>query len=112
MPAAANLAIALFAVTGFAPEGQITRNRGALPGDALVLTKPLGIGITVSAGRADSLAAEGVGRHVVLCALLRPFDDAVDRLREHIARTPRRRARPHQASAGASGWILFECSLV
>jgi selenide,water dikinase len=49
------------AVTGFAPEAQITRNMGALPGDALVLTKPLGIGVTVSAGRADSLAAEGMG---------------------------------------------------
>jgi selenide, water dikinase len=50
------------AVTGFAPEAQITRNMGALPGDALVLTKPLGIGVTVSAGRVDSLAAEGMGR--------------------------------------------------
>ncbi len=50
------------AVTGFAPEAQITRNMGALAGDALVLTKPLGIGVTVSAGRADSLAAEGMGR--------------------------------------------------
>ena len=50
------------AVTGFAPEAQITRNMGALPGDALVLTKPLGIGVTVSAGRADTLAAEGIGR--------------------------------------------------
>jgi selenide,water dikinase len=50
------------AVTGFAPEAQITRNMGARPGDALVLTKPLGIGVTVSAGRADSLAAEGMGR--------------------------------------------------
>ncbi len=49
-------------VTGLAPEAKITRNVGARPGDALVLTKPLGVGITVSAGRADSLAAEGVGR--------------------------------------------------
>ena len=50
------------AVTGFAPEAQITRNMGARPGDALVLTKPLGIGVIVSAGRADTLAAEGMGR--------------------------------------------------
>ncbi len=50
------------AVTGLAPEDRITRNLGARPGDALVLTKPLGIGVTVSAGRADTLAAEGVGR--------------------------------------------------
>jgi selenide,water dikinase len=48
------------AVTGVAEESRITRNAGARPGDALVLTKPLGIGITVCAGRADSAAAEGV----------------------------------------------------
>jgi selenide,water dikinase len=48
------------AVTGTANEADRTRNSGARPGDALVLTKPLGIGVTVSAGRADSIAAEGV----------------------------------------------------
>jgi len=48
------------AVTGTAKETELTRNSGALPGDALVLTKPLGVGVTVSAGRADSIAAEGV----------------------------------------------------
>jgi selenide,water dikinase len=48
------------AVTGTARESELTRNSGARPGDALVLTKPLGIGVTVSAGRADSIAAEGV----------------------------------------------------
>ena len=48
------------AVTGMAEEGRVTRNSGARAGDALVLTKPLGIGVTVSAGRADTLAAEGV----------------------------------------------------
>jgi selenide,water dikinase len=48
------------AVTGFASEDTLTRNAGARPGDALVLTKPLGIGVTVSAGRVDSIAAEGV----------------------------------------------------
>jgi selenide,water dikinase len=48
------------AVTGMAKESELTRNSGARPGDALVLTKPLGIGVTVSAGRVDSIAAEGV----------------------------------------------------
>lgn len=48
------------AVTGMVEEARVTRNAGARPGDALVLTKPLGIGITVSAGRADTLAAEGI----------------------------------------------------
>jgi selenide,water dikinase len=41
-------------VTGVVDEARITRNRGARPGDALVLTKPLGIGITVRAARADT----------------------------------------------------------
>ena len=49
-------------VTGLADESRITRNAGARPGDALVLTKPLGIGVTVCAGRADALAAEGATR--------------------------------------------------
>jgi selenide, water dikinase len=47
-------------VTGVVEESKVTRNAGARPGDALVLTKPLGIGITVCAGRADSAASGGV----------------------------------------------------
>lgn len=38
-----------FAVTGIAPTGRIVTNSGANPGDALVLTKPLGIGIITTA---------------------------------------------------------------
>jgi selenide,water dikinase len=48
------------AVTGVVEEALLTRNAGARPGDALVLTKPLGIGVTICAGRADTLAAESV----------------------------------------------------
>jgi selenide,water dikinase len=44
-------------VTGVVDEAKVTRNAGAKPGDALVLTKPLGIGITIRAGRVDSAAA-------------------------------------------------------
>jgi selenide,water dikinase len=47
-------------VTGVVDETKVTRNAGARPGDALVLSKPLGIGITIRAGREDSAAAEGV----------------------------------------------------
>jgi len=47
-------------VTGVVEESKVTRNAGARPGDALVLTKPLGIGLTVCAGRADSAASGGV----------------------------------------------------
>jgi selenide,water dikinase len=48
------------AVTGTVAESRVVRNAGARPGDALVLSKPLGIGVTVCAGRADTAAAEGV----------------------------------------------------
>jgi selenide,water dikinase len=49
-------------VTGLAAESRVSTNAGAKPGDALVLTKPLGVGVTVCAGRADAIAADGVGR--------------------------------------------------
>ena len=45
------------AVTGTVAESRVIRNAGARPGDCLVLTKPLGIGLTVRAGRADTAAA-------------------------------------------------------
>jgi selenide,water dikinase len=48
------------AVTGVVAEDRVTRNAGANPGDAFVLTKPLGIGVTICAGRADTLAAESL----------------------------------------------------
>jgi selenide, water dikinase len=37
------------AVTGFVESDRVVRNRGARPGDVLVLTKPLGLGILVTA---------------------------------------------------------------
>lgn len=42
-------------VIGFAEPGQITTNRGAEPGDVLVLTKPLGVGVITSALKAGRL---------------------------------------------------------
>jgi selenide,water dikinase len=48
-------------VTGVVEESKVTRNAGARPGDALVLTKPLGMGVTIRAGRVDSAAAGGGG---------------------------------------------------
>lgn len=44
-------------VTGVVDEAKVTRNGGARAGDALVLTKPLGIGVTIRAGRVDTAAA-------------------------------------------------------
>jgi selenide, water dikinase len=88
------------AVTGTARESELTRNSGARPGDALVLTKPLGIGVTVSAGRVDSIAAEGITgllkRRVlsdgaledasrVMAALNRPAVEAMEGFEIHAA---------------------------
>jgi selenide,water dikinase len=42
-------------VIGFANPGSITTNRGAVPGDALILTKPLGVGVITSALKAGRL---------------------------------------------------------
>ena len=88
------------AVTGLAAESKITRNMGALPGDALVLTKPLGVGVIVSAGRADAIADEGVARFfrrsllsdgaleeavAVMEALNRPAAEAMEGFPVHAA---------------------------
>jgi selenide, water dikinase len=43
------------AVTGFVERERLVRNQGARPGDALVLTKPLGIGILATAVKRDLL---------------------------------------------------------
>jgi selenide, water dikinase len=40
-------------VTGFVAENKVVRNAGANPGDALVLTKPLGLGILTTALKRD-----------------------------------------------------------
>jgi selenide, water dikinase len=87
-------------VTGLAEETKITRNAGARPGDALVLTKPLGIGVTVSAGRADAIAREGLSgifhrqllpeaamdeALAVMAALNRPAAEAMEGFPIHAA---------------------------
>ncbi len=90
------------AVTGLVEEAQVTRNAGARPGDALVLSKPLGIGVMVAAGRADSLAGEGLGGLLrlrkrllteealeeatgVMAALNRPASEAMEGFEIHAA---------------------------
>ena len=75
-------------VTGVVDEERVTRNGGARPGDALVLTKPLGMGITVRAGRMDSAAGAGAPRKIsddtleeavaVMCTLNRAPVEAME----------------------------------
>ncbi|MBI5885281.1 MAG: selenide, water dikinase SelD [Deltaproteobacteria bacterium] len=45
-------------VTGFVRPGRMITNAGARPGDALILTKPLGTGIIASALKAERIAYE------------------------------------------------------
>jgi selenide, water dikinase len=48
------------AVTGFVHPDRIWRNVGALPGDALLLTKPLGTGIATTAAKRGAGATEAI----------------------------------------------------
>jgi len=48
------------AVTGFVHPDRVLTNSGARPGDALLLTKPLGIGILTTAAKADMASARGM----------------------------------------------------
>ena len=48
------------AVTGFVRPDKMLTNSAARPGDVLVLTKPLGIGVLTSAGKADLLTEDTV----------------------------------------------------
>ena len=86
-------------VTGVVDEARVTRNAGAKVGDALVLTKPLGIGVTIRAGRADSAASDGEGENprrklsdealdeavAVMCTLNRAAMEAMEGFDIHAA---------------------------
>jgi selenide,water dikinase len=58
------------AVFGRVHPSSIVTNRGAKPGDALILTKPLGTGILSTAIRADKLPAEDVAALVAVMTQL------------------------------------------
>ena len=51
-------------VTGYVHPDKVLRNVGARPGDALVLTKPLGTGVLTTAAKADMLEPEQYDRLV------------------------------------------------
>ncbi len=53
------------AVTGFARPEQIRKNDAALPGDALILTKPLGIGILATAAKAGMMEDPAVMERIL-----------------------------------------------
>jgi len=58
------------AVTGFVHPQKVLTNAGARPGDVLVLTKPLGIGVLSTGKKAELLSAEGEALMIQLMTTL------------------------------------------
>lgn len=72
------------AVTGFVHPDRVLTNSGARPGDVLLLTKPLGIGILTTAAKASLASAEGMALAVRLMTTLnRAARDAMVKFRVH-----------------------------
>jgi selenide,water dikinase len=67
-------------VTGFVEEARVVRNAGAKPGDALVLTKPLGLGILTTALKRDLVSEEEIEDALQTASLLN--EPARDAMRE------------------------------
>ena len=66
------------AVSGFVHPGRVLTNSGAQPGDALILTKPLGVGILTTAAKADMADAEVTARiHRQMATLNRAARDVM-----------------------------------
>jgi selenide, water dikinase len=57
-------------VTGFVEEDRVVRNAGAQPGDTLVLTKPLGLGILTTALKQDLVSEPDIEDAVEVAATL------------------------------------------
>ena len=72
------------AVTGFARPDRIRKNDAACPGDALILTKPLGVGILTTAAKADLADAAVMARvYRQMATLNRDACRAMQRYRVH-----------------------------
>jgi selenide, water dikinase len=67
-------------VTGWVEEDQVVRNAGAKEGDALVLTKPLGLGILTTALKRDLISEEEIEDAVEVASQLN--NGAKDAMRE------------------------------
>ena len=67
-------------VTGFVEEDRVVRNAGARAGDALVLTKPLGLGILTTALKRDIVSEEEIEDAIQSASLLNKA--ASDAMRE------------------------------
>ncbi len=72
------------AVTGFVHPDRVLTNSGAKPGDVLLLTKPLGIGVLTTAAKADMVSPESMElAHRLMTTLNRSARDAMVKYRVH-----------------------------
>ena len=72
------------AVTGFVRPDRVLTNSGAKPGDVLLLTKPLGVGILTTAAKVNMTSPEGMALAVRLMTTLnKTARDAMVRCRVH-----------------------------
>ena len=72
------------AVTGFVRPDRVLTNSGARPGDVLLLTKPLGIGVLTTAQKAELLSPEGRAlAEKLMTTLNRSARDAMVKYRVH-----------------------------
>ena len=68
------------AVSGFAHPDRILTNSGANPGDVLILTKPLGVGILTTGAKADMVAPNVIARiHTQMATLNKAARDVMVR---------------------------------
>jgi selenide,water dikinase len=67
------------AVIGAAPKAQIRRNADARPGDALILTKALGVGVYSAAFKKDALSAEAYDEMIASTTQLNRIGTALAR---------------------------------
>ena len=72
------------AVTGFVHPEKMLTNSGARPGDVLLFTKPIGIGVLTTAAKADMAPPEAMARaHKLMTTLNKSARDAMVRYRVH-----------------------------
>ena len=72
------------AVTGFVHPDKVLTNSGAKPGDVLLFTKPIGIGVLTTAAKADMASAESMElAHKLMTTLNKTARDAMVKYRVH-----------------------------
>lgn len=72
------------AVTGFVHPDRVLTNSGAKPGDVLLLTKPIGIGVLTTAAKAEMASDESMGlAHRLMTTLNKSARDAMVKYRVH-----------------------------